>query len=377
MADERNGTQPAMHHLNTHGTEQYTGEQIQVLEGLEAVRRRPGMYIGDTSQRGLHHLIWEIIDNAVDERLAGFCDKILVTLHSDGSRVGAGQRPRHPRGHRHPRRASPPWRSSTPCCTPAASSAHGAYKVSGGLHGVGVAVVNALSKWLYRPGPAATAASTRQSSSAGGKALTGCAHVGDTRQARHRSCASGRTPRSSNGRVRLRMPSSSGFSDLAFLNQGLFIRFIDERGATRKATSSSTTEGLTDLRAVPEPVPGAAARQADLYLQGRATSAVRWRWPCSTTTRYSETIVSFANNIRTVEGGTHLTGLQDRPDRTINNYAQKQQAAEGARTDNLPGEDFREGMTAILSVKMPEPQFEGQTKTKLGNSEVRRSSPRR
>lgn len=362
MADERNGTQPAMHHLNTHGTEQYTGEQIQVLEGLEAVRRRPGMYIGGTSQRGLHHLIWEIIDNAVDERLAGFCDKIVVTLHSDGS-VSVQDNGRGIPVDIHPTTGISTVETVYTMLHAGGKFGTGAYKVSGGLHGVGAAVVNALSKKLYiqvkQNGGVYEVEFQR-----GGKALYPLRRVGDTKE---------------HGTFVRFWPDPEIFEtvefdpeaivtrlrDTAFLNQGLFIQFIDEKANAEYRFKYN--EGLQTfvqyLNRSREPL-----HAKPIYIF-KASDTQEMELAIQYTDAYSENILSFANNIRTVEGGTHETGLKTALTRVINNYARKQKLLKD-NEDNLSGEDIREGMTAILSVKMQDPQFEGQTKTKLGSSEM-------
>lgn len=362
MADERNGTQPAMHHLNTHGTEQYTGEQIQVLEGLEAVRRRPGMYIGGTSQRGLHHLIWEIIDNAVDERLAGFCDKIVVTLHSDGS-VSVQDNGRGIPVDIHPTTGISTVETVYTMLHAGGKFGTGAYKVSGGLHGVGAAVVNALSKKLYiqvkQNGGVYEVEFQR-----GGKALYPLRRVGATKE---------------HGTFVRFWPDPEIFEtvefdpeaivtrlrDTAFLNQGLFIQFIDEKANAEYRFKYN--EGLQTfvqyLNRSREPL-----HAKPIYIF-KASDTQEMELAIQYTDAYSENILSFANNIRTVEGGTHETGLKTALTRVINNYARKQKLLKD-NEDNLSGEDIREGMTAILSVKMQDPQFEGQTKTKLGSSEM-------
>lgn len=362
MADERNSTQPAMHHLNTHGTEEYTGEQIQVLEGLEAVRRRPGMYIGGTSQRGLHHLIWEIIDNAVDERLAGFCDTIVVTLHSDGS-LSVLDNGRGIPVDIHPSTGISTVETVYTVLHAGGKFGGGAYKVSGGLHGVGAAVVNALSEKLY--------VQVRQNGGVyevefenGGKARYPLRRTGDTKET---------------GTYVRFWPDPAIFDsvefdpeaivarlrDTAFLNQGLFIRFIDEKENAEYRFKYN--EGLQTfvqyLNRSREPL-----HAKPIYIF-KATDTHEMELAIQYTDAYSENILSFANNIRTIEGGTHETGLKSALTRVINNYARKQKLLK-ENEDNLAGEDIREGMTAILSVKMQDPQFEGQTKTKLGSSEM-------
>ncbi len=362
MAEARNGTQPSMHHLNTHGTEQYTGEQIQVLEGLEAVRRRPGMYIGGTSQRGLHHLIWEIIDNAVDERLAGFCDKIVVTLHKDGS-VSVLDNGRGIPVDIHPTTGISTVETVFTMLHAGGKFGSGAYKVSGGLHGVGAAVVNALSRRLY--------IQVKQNGGVyevefqnGGKTLYPLRRIADTKE---------------HGTYVRFWPDPEIFEtvefdselilarlrDTAFLNQGLYIQFFDEKANAEYRFKYN--EGLQTfvqyLNRSREPL-----HPKPIYIF-KATDTHEMELAIQYTDAYTENILSFANNIRTVEGGTHETGLKTALTRVINAYARKYKFLKES-DDNLLGEDIREGMTAVLSVKMQDPQFEGQTKTKLGSSEM-------
>nr|PZN72540.1 MAG: DNA topoisomerase (ATP-hydrolyzing) subunit B [Bacillota bacterium] len=351
-----------MHHLNTHGTEQYTGEQIQVLEGLEAVRRRPGMYIGGTSQRGLHHLIWEIIDNAVDERLAGFCDKIVVTLHKDGS-VSVLDNGRGIPVDIHPTTGISTVETVFTMLHAGGKFGSGAYKVSGGLHGVGAAVVNALSRRLY--------IQVKQNGGVyevefqnGGKTLYPLRRIGDTKE---------------HGTYVRFWPDPEIFEtvefdselilarlrDTAFLNQGLYIQFFDEKANAEYRFKYN--EGLQTfvqyLNRSREPL-----HPKPIYIF-KATDTHEMELAIQYTDAYTENILSFANNIRTVEGGTHETGLKTALTRVINAYARKYKFLKES-DDNLLGEDIREGMTAVLSVKMQDPQFEGQTKTKLGSSEM-------
>ncbi|OTA41907.1 MAG: DNA topoisomerase IV subunit B, partial [Symbiobacterium thermophilum] len=351
-----------MHHLNTHGTEQYTGEQIQVLEGLEAVRRRPGMYIGGTSQRGLHHLIWEIIDNAVDERLAGFCDKIVVTLHKDGS-VSVLDNGRGIPVDIHPTTGISTVETVFTMLHAGGKFGSGAYKVSGGLHGVGAAVVNALSRRLY--------IQVKQNGGVyevefqnGGKTLYPLRRIGDTKE---------------HGTYVRFWPDPEIFEtvefdselilarlrDTAFLNQGLYIQFFDEKANAEYRFKYN--EGLQTfvqyLNRSREPL-----HPKPIYIF-KATDTHEMELAIQYTDAYTENILSFANNIRTVEGGTHETGLKTALTRVINAYARKYKFLKD-NDDNLLGEDIREGMTAVLSVKMQDPQFEGQTKTKLGSSEM-------
>ena len=362
MADERNETQLEAHHLNTQGSQEYTGEQIQVLEGLEAVRRRPGMYIGGTSQRGLHHLIWEIIDNAVDERLAGYCDTIVVTLHADGS-CSVEDNGRGIPVEIHPKTGKSTVETVYTVLHAGGKFGGGAYKVSGGLHGVGASVVNALSTRLYVRVQHDGGIYEVEFAN-GGEALYPLRRIGDTR---------------GHGTYVRFWPDPAIFEtvefdpeavvtrlrDTAFLNQGLYIRLLNEK--TNEEYRFKYNEGLQTfvqyLNRSREPL---HAKPIYIY---RSSDTQEMELAIQYTDAYSENIFSYTNNIRTVEGGTHETGLKTALTRVINNYARKQKLLK-ENEDNLAGEDIREGMTAILSVKLQEPQFEGQTKSKLGNTDI-------
>ncbi|WPD19120.1 DNA topoisomerase (ATP-hydrolyzing) subunit B [Thermaerobacter composti] len=342
----------------------YDESQIQVLEGLEAVRRRPGMYIGSTGSRGLHHLIWEVVDNAVDEALAGRCTEIVVTLHADGSCSVRDNGGGIPVGI-HPKVGRPTVEVVLTMLHAGGKFDGQAYKVSGGLHGVGVSVVNALSEWLVvevrRDGRIHRQRYRR------GKPETELEVVGTT------------DPADTGTYVRFK-PDPEIFDDtefkyevvvgrlreLALLNSGLYIELADERTGERNlfqfmgglrsfvALLNRTKEPLH-----PEPISHKAERDGV-----EVEMALQW------TTSYVETLYSFANTIHTHEGGTHEAGFKMALTRVVNDYARKANLLKNG-DENLSGDDIREGLTAVLSVKLPEPQFEGQTKTKLGNSEVR------
>ena len=342
----------------------YDESQIQVLEGLEAVRRRPGMYIGSTGSRGLHHLIWEVVDNAVDEALAGRCTAITVTLHADGSCSVRDNGGGIPVGI-HPKVGRPTVEVVLTMLHAGGKFDSQAYKVSGGLHGVGVSVVNALSEWLEvevrRDGKIHRQRYRR------GKPVTELEVVGETR------------PDDTGTFVRFK-PDAEIFEEtefkyevvvgrlreIALLNSGLFIELKDERSGERNlfqfmgglrsfvALLNRTKEPLH-----PEPISHRAERDGV-----EVEMALQW------TTSYVETLYSFANTIHTHEGGTHEAGFKMALTRVVNDYARKAGLLKNG-DENLSGDDIREGLTAVLSVKLPEPQFEGQTKTKLGNSEVR------
>lgn len=362
MAEDNERIESEHHHMTTESSGDYTGAQIQVLEGLEAVRRRPGMYIGGTSVRGLHHLIWEIIDNAVDERLAGFCDTIIVTLHQDGS-CSVQDNGRGIPVDIHPKTGKSTVETVYTVLHAGGKFGGGAYKVSGGLHGVGASVVNALSTKVYVR--VDTHGSTYEIEFAnGGKASYPLRRVGET---------------STHGTYVRFWPDTTIFEsvefdadvvinrlrDTAFLNQGLFIHFKDERTGVEYRYQynnglQSFVQYLNRTREVLHSKP--------IYIS-LATDTQEVELAIQYTDGYSENIYSYANNIRTIEGGTHETGLKSALTRVMNLYARKNKILKD-NEDNLSGEDIREGMTAILTVKLQDPQFEGQTKSKLGNSEM-------
>jgi DNA gyrase subunit B len=348
--------------LETGSAGEYTGAQIQVLEGLEAVRKRPGMYIGGTNVRGLHHLIWEIVDNAVDERLAGFCDTIKVTLHADGS-CSVLDNGRGIPVDIHPKTGKSTVETVYTVLHAGGKFGGGAYKVSGGLHGVGASVVNALSTKCYvrvchRGGEYEIEFRD------GGKPVYDLRRIGDTQE---------------HGTFVRFWPDPTIFEmvtfdtetvvnrlrDTAFLNRGLFIQVVDERSGVEYRFKyneglQSFVEYLNRARQELHPKP--------IYIR-HATEEHEVELAIQYTDAYSETIFSYANNIRTVEGGTHETGFKSALTRVLNLYARKQKLLK-ENEENLSGEDIREGMTAVISVKLQNPQFEGQTKSKLGNSEM-------
>jgi len=345
------------------GQGEYTAGQIQVLKGLEAVRKRPGMYIGSTSQRGLHHLVYEVVDNSVDEALAGYCTRIDVTIHPDNS-VTVRDDGRGIPVDLHPTEKLPGVEVAMTILHAGGKFDKNTYKVSGGLHGVGVSVVNALSEWLHveihRDGKMYRQSYTR------GTKQTELQTVGTTK-------LSGTTV-SFKPDPQIFTELDYNFDtlanrlrELAFLNRGLQITIIDERGEGRKEDYhyeggiSQFVEYLRGTRKPlhPQPVYIAAAREeAEIELALQYDDG------------YNENTFTFVNNINTVEGGTHLTGFKAALTRTLNDYARKNNLLK-KELDSLSGEDIREGLTCVLSVKVREPQFEGQTKTKLGNSEVR------
>src|SRR5215831_13627202 len=341
----------------------YGASQIKVLEGLEAVRKRPGMYIGDTAERGLHHLVFEVVDNSVDEALAGYCKNIHVTLHVDHSATIVDDGRGIPT-EIHPTEGVSAAQVVLTKLHAGGKFDKGAYKVSGGLHGVGVSVVNALSESL------------EVEIKRGGKVYLQKYHRGEP------EVDLSEVGRSTESGTRVTFkPDSQIFAErefsfdllsqrlreLAFLNPGLHIAIEDKRETTKQHNfhyEGGIVSFVEHLGLAKTPL-----HSKVIYLRGEkdgteAEIALQWN------EGYAENIYSFANNINTIEGGTHLIGLKAALTRTINSYA----IANGLLKkdqEGLQGEDIREGLTAIISVKVPEPQFEGQTKTKLGNSDVK------
>ena len=350
----------------------YDESQIQVLEGLEAVRRRPGMYIGSTDERGLHHLVYEIVDNAVDEALAGYCHNIHVTLNADGSVTVEDDGRGFPVGI-HPKLGRPAVEVCLTVLHAGGKFGGEGYKVSGGLHGVGASCVNALSSRLmvqvFQEGK------VYQQEYARGKVLYDLKIVGETDRTGTTirfwpDLKTGETPEPGifeTGRFDYDTLKTR-FREMAFLNKGIRIRLRDERGEEPREDVyhyeggiKSFVEFLNDHKEVlfPEPV----------YIEGvkdgtAVEVALQWN------DGFSENVFCFANNIHTPEGGTHLEGFRRALTRVVNDYARKIGMLKPSDA-NLTGDDVREGLAAIVSVKLREPQFEGQTKAKLGNSEVR------
>jgi DNA gyrase subunit B len=349
----------------------YTAEDITVLKGLEAVRRRPAMYIGDISVRGLHHLVYEVVDNSIDEALAGYCKNINVSINSDGSITVEDD------GRGIPTDIHPQEKRSALEIVMTVLHAGGkfdknTYKVSGGLHGVGVSVVNALSEWLevevrrdgrvfyqkYKKGDPVAPVKT-----------TGKAERGKT------------------GTTTTFMPDGSIFKsriykfetiaerlrELAFLNPEVTLRISDLRGKSKQEEEFHFKGGLVEfVRYIDLTRPSIMkkvcyAKGEDKDESGRA---VEVEAAFQYNDQYNENVFTYVNNIHTTEGGTHLVGFRTALTRTLNNYASKNGFTKEGGIQ-LTGDDFREGLTAVVSVKVAEPQFEGQTKTKLGNSEVK------
>ncbi len=342
----------------------YDESQIQVLEGLEAVRKRPGMYIGSTSLRGLHHLVYEIVDNSIDEALAGYCTDIIIKINKGNTITNIDNGRGIPTGT-HPKLGIPTLEVVHTVLHAGGKFGGDGYKVSGGLHGVGASVVNALSEYMEvevkRDGKIYRQRYER------GNVLTKVEVVGETNET---------------GTTTTFKPDSEIFEDLvfdfdtllgrlrqmAFLNRGIAIILIDDRGDEPVEKRLQYNGGIISfveyLNRNEEPI-----HKQPIYFEGsREDSYVEIAMQYNS--EYYERIYSFANNIETIEGGTHMTGFKSAITKVVNDYARKYNIIKES-DKNLSGEDVREGLTAVISVKLKEPQFEGQTKGKLGNSEIR------
>ena len=351
---------------------EYDGSEIKILEGLEAVRKRPGMYIGSTSIAGLHHLVYEIVDNSVDEALAGFCSKITVTLHPDNS-VSVADNGRGIPVDKHPVKKIPTLEVVLTVLHAGGKFDNSAYKVSGGLHGVGSSVVNALSEkfiaQVRRDGNIYEMQFSR------GKTTQKMKIVG-------KSKTTGTTIRFWPDDTIFETVVmdyevlANRFQEMAFLTKNLKIVFTDERGTEPETREYCYSGGVSDfvkyLNETKEVLPGLAR---PIYLEGKSTTddpekmgevEVALQWNAG----YSEHVMSFANNIYTMDGGMHLEGFRTALTRAVNEYARKQNILK-EKDSNLTGDDVREGLAAVISVKLADPQFEGQTKTKLGSSFMR------
>ncbi|MEW5322015.1 DNA topoisomerase (ATP-hydrolyzing) subunit B [Geobacillus thermoleovorans] len=342
----------------------YDASQIQVLEGLEAVRKRPGMYIGSTGPKGLHHLVWEIVDNSIDEALAGYCTNIDVTIGKDNS-ITVADNGRGIPVDIHEATGRPAVEVIMTVLHAGGKFGGGGYKVSGGLHGVGASVVNALSEWLevyvYRDGKIYYQRYER------GEPCTDLQVIGETDR-------TGTTTRFKPDPEIFTETTEFDYEtlatrlrELAFLNRGLKITLTDERVDGRKneyvyeGGIRSYVRHLNRTREV--------LHEEPIYIIGERDGIVV-EIALQYNDGYTSNIYSFVNNIHTHEGGTHESGFKMALTRIINDYARKQQIFK-ENDANLTGEDVREGLTAIVSIKHPSPQFEGQTKTKLGNSDAR------
>ena len=343
----------------------YDESQIQVLEGLEAVRKRPGMYIGSTSSRGLHHLVYEIVDNSIDEALAGFCKNIEVSINEDNSITVIDDGRGMPVGI-HPKMGKSTVEVIMTVLHAGGKFGGGGYKVSGGLHGVGASVVNALSEYcevtVTREGH------VWQQKYSRGNILCDLTKIGDS---------------DGHGTKVMFKPDPEIFEDtifdfevlasrlreLAFLNKGIAITLIDKREEEEERVEKYHYEGgikefVSYLNRNKE-----VLHESPIYVEGEKDGIIA-EIALQYNDGYNESLYSFANNIDTIEGGTHLAGFKSALTRAINDYAKRFGHIKDS-DKNLSGDDAREGLTAVVSVKISEPQFEGQTKTKLGNSEVR------
>lgn len=339
----------------------YDARQIQVLEGLEGVRKRPGMYVGSTGSRGLHHLVFEVVDNSVDEALAGFCRRIDVIVHPDNS-VTVSDDGRGIPVDDVPKVGKPGVEVVMTMLHAGGKFGGGGYKISGGLHGVGVSVVNALSQWLevevHRDGHRYVQKFER------GRAVSSLRRVG-------------RTDRTGTTVTFLPDPEifvereldakviGERLDELAYLNAGLVLTLVDERtGERREFRHDGGIAELVRAQNRGKEILG------DPILIRRTREGVEIDAAIQYNTGYLEHVYTYVNTINTTEGGTHLVGFRSALTRTINDYARRQGLLKNGDVA-IQGEDVREGLTAVLSVKLPEPQFEGQTKTKLGNPEIK------
>jgi DNA gyrase subunit B len=342
----------------------YDENQIQVLEGLEAVRKRPGMYIGSTTERGLHHLVWEIVDNSVDEALAGYCDTIYVTVHPDNSVTVRDNGRGIPVGI-HEKMGRPAVEVIMTVLHAGGKFGGEGYKVSGGLHGVGASVVNALSSWcevkVHRDGNIYYQRYERGVPQEDLKIIGETEYTGTETTFKPDGEIFKETLEYEYETLRNRL------REMAFLNKGLRMIIKDERGEEPKEETFHYEGGIASF--VQYLNRAREVLHEPIYIEGMKdgiTVEISIQYNDSFTTN----LYSFANNINTHEGGTHESGFKSALTRVLNEYARKHNLLKDADT-NLTGEDVREGLTAIISVKISEPQFEGQTKTKLGNSEAR------
>jgi len=353
--------------MSLENQKQYSAESIKVLEGLEAVRKRPAMYIGDVGKRGLHHLVYEVVDNSIDEALAGYCNKVVVTFNADGS-VTVDDNGRGIPVDMHREEKKPAVEVVMTVLHAGGKFDKGSYKVSGGLHGVGVSVVNALSEWLW--------VEVKRD----GKIHRQDYKIGDPQ---NKLKVTGKAKKT--GTRVCFFPDRSIFKvtnfeydiiaerlrELAYLNSGLEIVLQDKRVDDGETDSFKFKGGLSDF------VKYLDEQNNPLHNKVITVSNDSGEVPVDVALRYSnsynDNILTFVNNINTIEGGTHLSGFRSALTRAMNNHASKNNLIKAKKNEkiSLTGEDFKEGLTAILSIKVAEPQFEGQTKTKLGNGDVK------
>ena len=344
--------------------QEYGANQIQVLEGLDPVRKRPGMYIGSTGPRGLHHLVYEVVDNSIDEALAGYCSEIYVSLNNDGS-VLIKDNGRGIPVEVHPQTGKSTLETVLTILHAGGKFGGGGYKVSGGLHGVGISVVNALSEWVVAE-----------------------VHIEGKSYVQRYEKGIPLTPIQETGKSDYRgtiisfKPDDTIFEEvdykyetlehrlreLAFLNKGIKIILEDKREEREKKKEFIYNGGLVEF--IKHLNKSRSAIHDDIIYIEKQVNDYIVEMAMQYTDGYTENIHSFANNISTHEGGTHLSGFKAALTKVLNEYSRKNNYIK-EKDPNLLGEDIREGLTAIISIKLPEPQFEGQTKTKLGNMEVR------
>ena len=351
----------------TSQSKQYSAESIKVLEGLEAVRKRPAMYIGDVGKRGLHHLIYEVVDNSIDEALAGFCTKVNVVFNKDGS-VTVEDNGRGIPVDIHKEEKKPAVEVVMTVLHAGGKFDKGSYKVSGGLHGVGVSVVNALSEWMWvevkRDG------SVHRQDYKIGEPQNKLKKTGTAKKTGTKVCF---FPDSSIFKTTLFEYDiiAERLRELAYLNSGLEIVLSDERTEDGEKSSFKFKGGLSDF------VKYLDEHNNPLHNKVITVKNETGEVPVDVALRYGNTyndnILTFVNNINTIEGGTHLSGFRSALTRAMNNHASKNNLIKSKKNEKLTlsGEDFREGLTAIVSIKVAEPQFEGQTKTKLGNGDIK------
>ncbi|MBP2058903.1 DNA gyrase subunit B [Lactobacillus colini] len=367
MAEDTNKSKEKRDQEFEKRADSYNASQIQVLGGLEAVRKRPGMYIGSTSAQGLHHLVWEIIDNSIDERLAGFATKIEVTVNEDGS-VTVQDDGRGIPVDIQKKTGRPALETVFTVLHAGGKFGGGGYKVSGGLHGVGASVVNALSTKLdvavMRDGKKYTIAFDH------GRVVQEMKEVGSVDLSQH-------------GTIVRFYPDPDIFTEtiifddkvlknrireLAFLNKGLKLTFTDKRKETAETDVYHYEGGIREYVSYLDR-DSEVLFDTPVYVEGDY-DGINVEVSLQYTKGYKTTLMTFANNIHTYEGGMHEAGFKTALTRVVNDYARKSKIFKD-KDDNLSGEDIREGMTAVVSIKHPAPQFEGQTKTKLGNSDAR------
>lgn len=342
----------------------YGASDIQVLKGLEPVRKRPGMYIGSTGEKGLHHLVYEVVDNSIDEALAGICDHIIIKINEEGfveiSDNGSGIPV-----EKHPETGKSTVETVLTILHAGGKFDNGAYKVSGGLHGVGVSVVNALSTKLVatvkRDGKVYRQEFSR------GHATSELKVIGDVDKSETGTTIYFEPDPEIFETVEFSFETlSKRFREMAFLNKGIKIEFIDKRHDKQEVYHyeggiKSFVEYINEKK---KPIHDEIIYIEETKEETAIEIALQY------TESYSEVVLTFANNINTEEGGTHLSGFRSALTRTLNDYGRKNNIIK-EKEENLSGEDVREGLTAVISVKLPDPQFEGQTKAKLGNSETR------